>query len=284
MDKLPWNIQRAIARYEPIPFENATLFPITMEEYEEFTVARQAIEFMQQQFKDVRLMSMPILQAYYEVDSALAARGEPTTNLFFCSLLSLALAFRLAQGKDINERVQQIQIALSPDDRKTLKCLRIPLSDGSCAEITPAKFQKLRAIIAAQNGLDIEADEANPDLVQSKRDMQSNNAPALDARIEIFVSSVAALSSTEEAEIYRWPILKFERRAAAIKRAMDYMIYTTAELQGTKWKGGNPTPNPWFDRKSNDLGLIAMGEFTKGQAVQTQSGGFAPPLPTTSQD
>ena len=65
---------------------------------------------------------------------------------------------------------------------------------------------------------------------------------------------------------------------------MDYMIYTTAELQGTKWKGGNPTPNPWFDRKSNDIGLIAMGEFTKGQAVQTQSGGFAPPLPTTSQD
>lgn len=284
MDKLPLNIQRAIARYEPIPFENANLYPVTVEEYEEFTLARQAIEFMQQQFKDVRLMSMPILQAYYEVDSALVERGEPTTNLFFCALLSVALAFRLAQGKDVNERVQQIRIVLSPDDRKKLKFLRIPLPDGSYAEITPAKFQQFRAIFAAQNGLEIESDLANPDLVQSKRDLQSSNAPALDARIEIFVSSVAALSSTEEAEIYRWPILKFERRAAALKRAMDYMVFTTAELQGTKWKGGNPVPNPWFDRKSNDLGLISMGEFAKGQAVQTQSSGFAPPLPTTSQN
>lgn len=277
MYELPMNIRRSVAKYEPIPFGNAMLYPVLVEQYEEFGIARQAIEFMQQQFRDVRLMSMPLLQAFFETDMTLAQRKEPTTNLFFCALLSLALAFRLAPELGINERVRQIGVVTEVGDAKILKQLVIPLPDGTDAEITPAQFEQIRRIIAAQNGVKIESDEANPDLIQSRRDLLAQNAPPLDADIETFVSSVAALSGTDEAEIYDWPILKFERRAAALKRAMDYMVYTVAELQGTKWKGGNPFPNPWFGKKTNDLGLISMNEFAKGQNVQVSDG--APPMP-----
>lgn len=284
MNEVPANIRRAVSRYEPIEAEGAIFYPILLEEYDDFARARPAIEFMQQQIKDVRLMSLPLLQAYYKIDISLARNGQPTTNLFYRALLFLALALRLAPGSEAEKRVQQFCLVSEEKDRDTLKCVRFRTNGDEWHSLTPVQFQRLRPILAAQNGIELESDEANPELVQSKRDVLARNAPPLDAEIEILISSVAALSRTEEAELYSWPILKFNRRAAAYKRIMDYMVYTAAELQGTKWKDGNPFPNPWFDKRRNNLGLISMDEFSKGQDVKTQNGGGFPPIPTQLQN
>lgn len=267
MDVISSQMRRAIRKYEEIKVDGLTLYPIKVAEYETFLAVRPAIEFMQQSLP-MRYMSLPLLSAFYRIDYEAITQGKRAEGMFLRSLVALALSLRLGEGEEPENRAKHFRIFCDPKEPSRFKKLQF-IMDGEEKEVTAVQFQRLRPIIATQNGVEIYPDDVNPDLVQAERDIIEKNAPKMDVRIDDLISAVAALSGAEEAEIEDWPILKLQNRQRAFKRTMDYMICSIGESQGTKWKGGNPHPSPWFDRaKEGSAGLMPMEEFANGEGLK----------------
>lgn len=266
MSELPLTIKRSIRRYEPIQTDGLTLYPVLVKEYELFLMARPALEVMQQSLP-VALMRVPLLSALYQMDYEAALERKAPTGLFSRALLILALSLRLGEGQDAAERIGQFRLAADPKEPTTLLRLIFTDADGNEKEIRPVQYQTLRQIIAAQNGVTLESDLANPDIVKAKKNLSGANAVPLNATVDDMIAGVSALSGAEEAEIEEWPILKLDTRMTAYRRLIDYIICGIGEVNGTTWKGGNPTPHPFFARADNGAGLFSViGENNNGKA------------------
>lgn len=266
MVEIPYRIQRQINRYEIVDFENLRLYPVRVENYDEFLAARPAIAFVQQSLP-VALMSMPLLQAYYQIDVESIHDAQLPTGLFAQALLFLAMSLRIGEDMPREKRVGLFRICRDQKKTDRLKYLEFKDLDGETKRITPSQFQRLRPILAVQNGIELADDDANPELLAADEFLSSKNAPELEITVESLVSSVSALSGVEEAEVYDWPILKLQRRERALKRAMDYIVCGIGESQGAKWKSGNPVPHPWFAKSQNGMGaLVSLDDFAGGAA------------------
>lgn len=267
MTELPLNIQKSIGKYDPIEAEGLTLYPIKVSNYYEFLAARPSLDFMQQTLP-IELMSIPLLDAYFQIDIGLVD-GVKATGLFTQALLMLAMALRLMPNGSPEEQVRRFQVV--PDDAtnpKRLKCLRFVLNGEEIHTITPIQFGILRPIIAAQNGVELQSDTANPELIQAEKDLAEKNAPKLEMSVKTLISSAALITHTDEKDIYDWPILKLHNRLESAKRVIDYIICGIGESQGTKWGGGNPVPHPWFERmRKEKVGVIPLESFSNGQGL-----------------
>lgn len=276
MKELPAHIMEAVHSYRPVTINGFTLYPIRVRNYTQLLVARQGISFMQQSLP-VELMNMPFLQALYRVDFDRTINGEPTTGLFASCLVALAYALRLTYWDETAEEAcKRFKIQVDTENPGLLKGLLFDIDGDESMFMTPQQFNRVREIIAAQNGISIQEDDDNPELVQAEQDIVSQKAPNLDINVYSMVHSMAALTHTDENEIFDWPILKLHHRMESFKKILDYMVCGIGESQGTKWKGGNPCPNPWFDKLSAGKGgLVSLGEFAGGQATQTVLEGAA---------
>lgn len=265
MSDIPTKYLKQIRRFEPVETEGMVFHPVLVEEYEEFLIARTAIEFMHQALPRV-FLNMPLLQAYYLLDSQSVADQKLPTGLMVRAVLFLALSLRIGRGLPVEKRVALFRPRVSPDGR--LKSLCFTPDGEEVCEITPAMFQRLRPILAAQNGLEIPEEDANPELVAAEQEIARQKAPELELKQESLISSMAALSGADEKEIYEWPIAKLQSRQRALHRALDYIICGVGEAQGTKWKKGNPVPNPFFDKKkTGSAAKVALSEFASGAAT-----------------
>lgn len=272
MSDIPTKILKQIRRYEPVEMDGLTFYPVLVEEYEEYQIARAAIEFMHQRLPRV-FLNVPLLQAYFALDSQSVADEKIPTGLMPRAVLFLALSLRLGKGLPVEKRISLFRPRVDSGGR--LKGLLFSPDGEEICEITPAKFQRLRPILAAQNGLEIPPEDANPELVDTEREIAAKRAPNLDVNPESLIASVAALSGADEKEIYEWPIAKLQNRNRALHRAMDYLICGVGEAQGTKWKNGNPVPNPFFDRKKEgSAAKVALSEFASGAALDAVRDGI----------
>ena len=200
------------------------------------------------------------------MDFEAVSNGKPATGLFSRAILALALSLRLGEGLTIEERMGLFEIAVDRENPAKLMRLRFTDGDGEKHEIVPAQYAKLRQIIAAQNGVHLESDTANPDIVKAAQDKASAATTELDANIEDWISAISALTGVSEEEIDNWPILKLQRRSDAIRRVLDFLVCGFGEVNGTTWKGGNPTPHPFFARARNGNGVLtAMGGSADGK-------------------
>lgn len=277
MTELPFEIVKAVNQYKEIEIDGITIYPIRVCEYAEFLTAKSAIEFLQQSLP-VQLLSIPLLQAFFQMDLEAIESGKQPEGHFARALLFLSLSLRLGEGKSAGDRIKSFELLIDSEQPNKLKALRFDTPQGK-REITPVLFQRLRPILAAQNGIELLSDAANPELVQAELDIAEQNAPPLKISFENIIHGVAALSGSDEAQIYEWSIKKLQDRASSYKRIMDFMICGFGEMQGTTWKGGNPYPNPWFDKdRDSTAALMPLGDFAGGagaRAVQ-QAGGVQP--------
>lgn len=267
MEDLPINIQKRIARYKEISVNGHTLYPVRVASYYEFLISKVALEVMHQSL-EMKYLRMPLLSALYAMDYEAILNDEPPSGLFSRSLLALALSLRLGEGESIETRMKLFEVAI--DREKPAKLLRLRYIDGggSEKEITPATYTELRKIIAAQNGVKLESDMANPNLVQAEKDMHSA-ATTLDPNIDDLICAVSSLTGVEEEEIDEWPILKLNKRAESFRRIIDYVVCGVGEASGTTWKEGNPTPHPFFAKLRNGSGVLtAMGGRADGEPPQ----------------
>lgn len=259
MEKLPINILKRIAKYEDIEYAGLTLCPVRVEDYDDFLISKAALEVMHQSL-GLKYMRMPLLSALYAIDYDAVSSGQAASGLFSKALLGLALSLRLGEGQSPEERLGAFRIAV--DREKPGKLLRLMFTDKDAAtkEITPAQYQTIRQIIARQNGVSIEDETANPEIVKSRRDMQNSGASRLDATPDKLISIVAALSGTDEIEIYNWPIMKLEKYAANYERILSYIVCGVGEMSGATWKGGNPVPHPFYPRAEGSAGFASVFE------------------------
>lgn len=267
MQDLSPEMVKAVRRFEPIETEGLTLYPIRVKDIGEYTIARPAIEFMQQSLP-VALLSKPLLQAYYQTDIDTTADGQPGSGLFYKSILFLLLALRAGDGLTAEKRIELVDLELKEDDPTKLKSVLI-FVNGGVNRITPMQFQRLRPILAAQNGIELLSENANPELVQAERDLAEMNAPKLQYRVETLKATIATLSGADESDMEDWPILKLLLRRDAVQRLVGYITCSFAEAQGGKWKHGNPFPSPLYDREIDYCGgLIDMSTFAGGAGMR----------------
>lgn len=264
---LPLHIQKAVRRYKVIEVGGLRLYPVKVKDFDDFQLARPALEALQQSFP-VALMSVPILQAMYQLDFEAAVSGQPVTGLFSSAILGLALALRLGEGLDAEGRMKQFTIRADKNDPKRLKSLSALLNGEEMIEITPVKYAKLRPIIAAQNGVQQESDDANPELVKAERDLAALNAPKLNVNVEQLISSVATLTNAEEDEIEEWPIRKLQTRGESLRRALDYVVCGVGGAFGGFGKGGNPVPHPFYEREDEASVHMALEDFADGAGTR----------------
>ena len=272
MSDIPNKYLRQIRRYEPVDTEGFRLYPVLVDEYEEYLLARPAIEFMHQSLPRV-VLNMPILQAYYLLDIQSINDEQIPTGLMERAVLFLSLALRIGQGLPVEKRITLFRPKIDSRTGRLKSLMFTPDGEEIC-EITPAMFQRMRPILAAQNGIEIPEEDANPELVWAEQERIRQNAPELDASPESLIATVAALSGADEKDIYDWPIAKLLNRQRALSRILDYVICGIGEAQGTKWKKGNPVPSPFFDRaKTESAAKVALEEFAGGAAVNAVRNG-----------
>ena len=250
MNELPMQMQELIRKYKPIVKGEHILHPILVNAYDEFLMARPALEVMQQSFP-VAMLRMPLLSALYQMDFDAVVSGKTPTGLFSRARLVLALSLRLGAGKEIAERIEMLQVVVDRRNPRKLISLRYTNKDGDEKEILPGQYRELRQIIAAQNGVKLESDDANPDIVKAKKDMASSGGVELDMNVDDLVSAISALTQIDESKIYDWPILKLDKQRTAWERILTYMVCGIGEASGATWKHGNPVPHPFFQRRSD---------------------------------
>ena len=80
-------------------------------------------------------------------------------------------------------------------------------------------------------------------------------------------------------EAEEWTVRKLNSRREAVNRVLNFLICGIGESQGTKWKGGNPYPSPFFDRVREDSpALISMDQFAGGKGLEAmRHPGSTPP-------
>ena len=267
MNELPNNITTLIRKYKPIGKGEHVLHPVLVNEYNEFLIARPALEVMQQSFP-VALLRIPLLSALYQMDFDAVVSGQTPTGLFSRARLVLALSLRLGVGKEVAERVELLKIVVDRSDPRKLIALRYADKDGKEKSISPGQYTEWRRIIAAQNGVKLESDNANPDIVKARKDMASNSGIDLDVNVESLVSAISALTQIDEDKIYNWPILKLDKQRIAWERILSYMVCGIGEASGASWKHGNPVPHPFFARINDGAGLFSpLGSQAGGSNV-----------------
>lgn len=247
MYEIPAHIKQAIDRYEPVEISGLTLYPVRVKEQNELSAAAPSITFMQQTLP-VDLMRVPLLTAYYRLAMQAVAQQADGFDLFYRAVLFLTLSLRIGEGRSIKDRVMRLVPIIDKNNPSNLKCLRFTVNGEEIQEITPTQFQRIRPILAAQNGIELVSEDANPELVEAERDILTGSGPQLRVETADEISFVAALDHTEEREIYEWPVLKLKRREKTFSHILDYLICGIAEAQGTKWKEGNPHPHPFYDK------------------------------------
>lgn len=262
---LSQSVKRACRRYEEIEAEGLTLYPILVEEMETFELARPGIDIVQQSLP-VAYAAMPLLAAYYKMEYDAMERGEEPVGLFSRAILMLALSLRLGKGQTTETRLRGFRCKVDAKDQSRLTAVEFVLNGEETWHVTPAQFQYLREIIAAQNGIELTPPEANPELVEAQRELAALNGGAkLSGNLRERIATVAALEHAEETEIESWPILKLQTKTRTWQRIFGYMTCTIAEASGTQWKRGNPYPSLFFDRvDEGNTGLRPVEDATRG--------------------
>lgn len=268
MNELPLHIKKAIRKYEPISTDGVTLYPILVSEYDEWLVARQAIDVLQQSFP-VALMSKPLLQVYYELDllPVVLGKNQKPSGLWGCAMLALALSMRLGQGLPPEKRMLQFQPMIDGNNPKRLKAVRTVLNGEEIVDITPVQFQRLRGIIAAQNGVKLEAEEANPELVQAERYLSAMGA-RLNVCFDDKLTFVAGKLNKRKSELFDWTIKEVDDCEAVFTRELMFVVNSIGGAFGGFKNGGNPTPHPFYEKEETTNAHMALSDFANGAGVR----------------
>lgn len=252
MTELPIAIQDRIDRYLPVEAAGLTLWPITVRRSREFSLARVSLDFVVQSLP-VALLSMPLLDAFYQVDLEELNQTGTMTGLFHSALLLLALTLRL--GGEDGAALREGNFCIIPDEKNPLRLKEIKfLTDEGALSVSPRTFQKIRPIIAAQNGVKMPSITANPEILAMERLKAEKELSGLEPKLTDKIIFAAQCCGVSEEEVWNWPILKLERNAAAGSRKLDYLAVQIATLSGfSTFEGGNPVPSPYYARKQSGL-------------------------------
>lgn len=281
MNELPPQIKKRIDRFLPVEKEGITLYPILVDKMEEFTRCRAALEFLHQSLP-VAMIQIPLLSAFFQLEIAASAMEQESgetikITLFSDAVYLLTLSLRLGLDMD-RDRVlgERVLVVTDRENPTVLTEVDFITDKGEIIKITPGQFGRFKPIIAAQNGVELQPEDANPELVEAERAILAARAPKLNIDPAVRVSWVAAHSHADEETIYSWPILKFERRCEVLKRTLDYLIYGIGQASGmVTFKDGNPVPSPFFGKVQDSVAMRPLSDLANPGAEHSVRDGFS---------
>lgn len=274
MRQLPTKYIKRIRKFLPIETEGLTLYPITVEQWEDFYPCVPALEFMRNGLP-VPLLTIPLLDAFWQIEIANSAPqegGGARWTPFSDAVYVLWMALRL--GPDTERKKALERIFPVPDKNNPATIERVIFQraeDDFLISVTPRQFERLRPILAAQNGVKLHDETENPELVYADRVLRAAKGPKLDEDLAKRVAWCAALCHAEEAEIYEWPILKFNNRCETLQRTLDYVIFGVGASTGlVKYNDGPPVPSPYYARHETAADrLLTSGTAAADAAVRS---------------
>lgn len=244
---------------EGIEIDGFTLYPITMKHYTAFLAAKNAL-LIRQGSLPAEYAVMRYLQALFAMDYD-AVKKEQRPLGFLGSLMAfLALALRYP----VDAMVRSMKIKTAENDARRLVSIEVRVGEV-LLHLTPATFDRMRPVLAEQNGLSLPDEAENIDLVEAEADIAASGASGVvfDPRTEI--ASVARDQRKRVSELMEYTIREYTELKAAIERDKLFTIYRTAELSGmVKFGKGNPVPSWCYDRKDAHSSMIAMADFMAG--------------------
>lgn len=254
--------QAAVHKGKPIQWNGLTLFPILVEDYDKFLIAKTGLT-AQHQTLPGKYVVMRYLEALYALDYDVRTSGGPEGGgLFSRVLLFLTLSLRLEVEKREDGK-EYIPIGIQTDMENPRKLIALEVRQGEAqAKITPQNFGELREILAAQNELELPDETENPELVQAERDLRAKEAVPLIPDSEALLYSVAIKTQTPVSEIEKWTIRELVLTERAIDRTTGHFVAALTEAAGAKYKNGNPYPSWKYDREKRHSALVSLAELT----------------------
>lgn len=224
-------------------------YPITMADYEEFLECKNALAIRMTSLAktNIEYLSMLFLSALWAMElDTIRATGK-AIGFFERTIRMLYLSLRL----EYDSQKVFSHIYCDHNNPRNLLYIEVEQTGGQPVKISPADFQqKIRPLLAEQNGIELPDESENPDIVKTEHDMQQDGENKLKYDLDTLIASVAHASGLRECEIYDWTVMEFERRKQAIERKLNYTIYAQAEMSGmVKFQKGNPYLSWCFDRK-----------------------------------
>ena len=266
MKKLPIDIQQRIDRYQSVTVDGITVWPVTVENMYLFGAARAALDVVPLSLP-VALMSLPVLDAFYRLDLDEIKTNGKARGLLASAMLLLRLALRLGAGTEDAAALRDVRIVPDKRNPDRLEAVYFTGRDGETIRVTPVLFQRLRPVLAAQNGVDMPSDTANPEILEAERLLAEKDLRELEPTLIDKIIFVAQGCGVSEEKVWQWPILKLERNAALLRRRLDYLAVTTGQMSGmVNFKDGNPVPSPYWPRKRSLASLQALSAVGNGAA------------------
>lgn len=259
---------------QPIEAYGLTLYPITMSDYDEFLLCKDAFAIMQGSLP-AKYLSTDFLSALFALSLDEAhddTKPELRTAAFQRVIRLLYMALR-----STDEEIQSIarDIAYKQINENTVAIDHIVIyQNGNTTEITPSLFSaKIRPLIAFQNGIQLPDEDTNPDLIKLHNKMHEHDQPVkLIIDPDESIASVAYLSSCSVADLMDWTVRDYELRIHAIDRDKRYMLCGAAEMSGfASFKNGNPAPSWQYDMDVDALdtkSLSDLGKTLQGAGVR----------------
>lgn len=251
---------------QPIEAYGLTLYPITMSDYDEFLLCKDAFAIMQGSLP-AKYLSTDFLSALFALSLDEAhddTKPELRTAAFQRVIRLLYMALR-----STDEEIQSIarDIAYKQINENTIAIDHIVIyQNGNTTEITPSLFSaKIRPLIAFQNGIQLPDEDTNPDLIKLHNKMHEHDQPVkLIIDPDESIASVAYLSSCSVADLMDWTVRDYELRIHAIDRDKRYMLCGAAEMSGfASFKNGNPAPSWQYDMDVDTLGTKSLSDLGK---------------------
>lgn len=272
--KFPKDIVKKVRCGQPIEAYGLILYPIMMEDYEEFLMCKDALAIMQGSLP-AKYLSMDFLSALFQMsvdESQSDAPPDEKTAAFQRVIRLFYMALRLSD--DEIERVAQ-NIVYKQNSQGNLAIERIMIyQNGNVAEITPVTFsRKIRPLIAYQNAIELPDESTNPELIRFRAKIHEHDESVkLKANTDDLIASVAFQSATTTRSLMEWTVREFEYRVKAIDRDKRYTLCGQAEMSGfASFKDGNPAPSWQYDvdiDMPDTTSLSEVGKKLQGAGVK----------------
>lgn len=268
----------AVRTSQPITKCGLTLYPITMRDYDDFILCKDALAIMQSSLPAAYL-AMDFLSALFayaldEINSPENKQQSSEKTAAFQRVLRLLYLSLRCDCKI--ENISDDIVYANKNGRVVIDHIKIHQTEET-VELTPSMFSGIiRPIIAYQNGIELPNELDNPDLIKEyKKYQKEDDSVKLKVNTDDLIASVAYQSHISEAEIIEsWTVRQFEYRVRAIERDKRYTLCGSAEMSGfASFKNGNPHPSWCYDAETDLPGstsLSAIGNKLGGAGVKAK--------------
>lgn len=199
----------------PLPYKSLTLYPVQVDMYYFFEIFSQCLLLPHLTSGDMKAVSMSYLKylCYLGKD-----KGKP--EYLTCLIELLKMVLRIDDNYTDSSGIQKASIDINID--KGLLIVKGDIFDGK-------DFDKIRAIILEQNGVEIPDETLSPKLVKAyneNKEFEQRHSGVKMCSFEDQINIVVAMTGYKRDEVLQMTLRSFSRLFARIDKILNYKIFS----------------------------------------------------------